>query len=51
VIEEAAELGVKEAKDWKRTGRPPAVPQFVKLPDFRPPAGWVPTGRKLTPLV
>ena len=50
-VEEAAELGVKEARDWKRTGRPPAVPQFVKAPPFRPPAGWVPTGRRLTPLV
>lgn len=50
-VDEAADLGVKEAKEWKRTGRPPAVPQFVEFPPFRPPAGWVPTGRRLTPLV
>lgn len=50
-VEEAARLGVREAKEWLKTGNPPAAPEFVKLPEFRPPPGWVPTGRRLTPLV
>jgi hypothetical protein len=32
----AAELGVKEAQDWLRTGQPPHRPQWVEPPHFDP---------------
>ena len=47
-VANAAERGVREAQEWLRTGRPPAVPQFVQRPPFLPPPGWVPSGRALS---
>jgi SPP1 gp7 family putative phage head morphogenesis protein len=47
-VADAAEQGVTEARRRLRTGRPPAVPEFVPPPPFSPPAGWVPTGRRLS---
>lgn len=49
-VEDAAALGVKEAKEWLRTGNPPLVPEFVRDPGFELPPGWIPTGRRLVPL-
>lgn len=46
-LEAAAARGVREAIDWKRTGRPPIFPQYVAPPPFDIPRGWVPVGRKL----
>lgn len=39
-IEDAAALGVEEAKEWLRTGRPPAHPHWVNPPPYEPPPGW-----------
>lgn len=44
-LRDAARRGVREAKEWLRTGMPPIFPEYVALPDFRPPPGWVPVGR------
>jgi hypothetical protein len=44
-VETAAEAGVGEARRWLRTGVPPAVPQYVAWPDFRPDPRWVPVSR------
>ncbi len=49
-IEDAADYGCQEAKDWLRTGQRPRNPQFVQRPPFDLPKGWVPTGHKLSPL-
>lgn len=46
-IEDAASYGAAEARQWLETGVPPADPQYVPWPPFRPPPGWVPTGRRL----
>jgi SPP1 gp7 family putative phage head morphogenesis protein len=47
-LEAAARLGVSEAREWLRTGNPPAVPQFVNPADFpQPPEGWVPVSHGL----
>ena len=35
--EQAAERGVKEAKEWVRTGIPPATPEWVEHPPFVAP--------------
>lgn len=43
-IADAARRGVREAKEWRRSGQAPIFPEYVKLPDFRPPDGWVPVG-------
>lgn len=45
--EVAASMGVAEAVKWVETGRPPAIPQYVKPPPYGTPKGWVPTGRRL----
>ena len=50
-VADAALHGVREAKQWQRTGRPPANPEFVPPPPFDIPAGWTPTGPRLTPIV
>lgn len=39
-IEDAAAAGVREAKDWMRTGRPPITPTWVAHPPFDLPRGW-----------
>lgn len=46
-VSDAARRGVREAIQWKKTGQPPAFPEYVRMPNFSPPRGWVPTGRKL----
>lgn len=38
----AASYGVREAKLWIETGRPPAMPEYVAFPPFDLPPGWVP---------
>ena len=40
-LERAAELGVREAQRWVRSGRPPANPEFVEHPPFDLPNGWM----------
>lgn len=50
-VEDAAARGVREAIRWRDTGEPPRRPQFVKPPPFDIPKGWVPTGRRLEPVV
>lgn len=50
-IEDAAEKGVREAREWLRTGHPPAVPTFVKSPPFDLPKGWVPIRPDLAPVL
>lgn len=50
-IEDAASYGVKEAKDWERSGRAPLNPQYVTLPSFRPSASFEPVRGRLTPLI
>lgn len=47
---QAAGYGVREAREWVRTGRPPRSPEYVRPIPFPLPAGWVPTGRRLVPL-
>lgn len=37
-VASAARHGVKEAIDWDRFGRPPARPEWVPMPPFRPDA-------------
>lgn len=49
-ITDAAGYGVREAIEWKETGVAPSRPEFVSIPDFPLPKGWVPTGRRLTPV-
>lgn len=49
-LKAAARAGVREAQEWLRTGKPPAVPEWVEIPDFPLPRGWVPVGRRLTPI-
>jgi SPP1 gp7 family putative phage head morphogenesis protein len=44
-VEDAARAGVREAREWLRTGRPPAQPQFVQPPPFDLPPGWQGAGR------
>lgn len=50
-VRAAAGYGVREAAEWLRTGVPPAEPEYVKPFPFDVPAGWVPTGRRLSALV
>lgn len=40
-LEQAAALGVREAKVWLQSGIPPERPQFVRHPPFDLPDGWV----------
>lgn len=40
-IRQAARHGIEEAKIWMQTGIEPVEKAFVKMPDFRPPAGFV----------
>lgn len=47
-IEQAASYGVREAKEWVRTGNPPVYPQYVPMLPFLPPRGWIPTGSRLS---
>lgn len=44
-IEAAARLGVAEAQEWRRTGQPPANPEYrlASIP-FRPREGWTSAG-------
>lgn len=49
-VRAAAGRGVREAQEWLRTGTPPASPEFVRPFPFSVPPGWVPTGRRLSPL-
>lgn len=49
-VEDAAARGVREAQRWLRTGRPPEVPQVVGRVPLVLPKGWVPTGRRLSPV-
>jgi SPP1 gp7 family putative phage head morphogenesis protein len=46
-IEDAAARGVREAREWLRSGRPPSVPEWVRPITFAIPKGWIPTGRRL----
>ncbi len=39
-IAQAADMGVKEAQEWLRTGAEPSPPARVPWPDFRPPAAF-----------
>lgn len=50
-VEDAAAAGVREAKEWARTGHPPATRTFVKPPPFDLPKGWVPVARGLRAVV
>ncbi|HYH63939.1 MAG TPA: phage minor head protein [Urbifossiella sp.] len=50
-VEDAAAKGVREAMKWLATGVPPASPSWVRPPPFDIPKGWVPTGRRLEPVV
>lgn len=50
-IEDAAHYGVVEARKWERTGKPPSVPAYVTLPEFRPSASWEPVKGRLVPLI
>lgn len=50
-VEDAAARGVREAKRWEAAGTPPARPEWVRPPGFPLPKGWVPTGRRLEPVV
>lgn len=49
-VRDAAARGVREAQEWLKTGTPPVNPEFVRLPGFALPKGWIPTGRRLSPL-
>lgn len=49
-VRDAAKYGVREAQEWLKTGRPPLYPEFVSLPQFPLPVGWVPTSRRLSPI-
>ena len=46
-IEDAAAKGVREAREWLRSGRPPSMPEWVRPITFALPKGWIPTGRRL----
>lgn len=39
-VEDAAGRGVNEAREWLRTGEPPAAPRHVEHPPFDLPEGW-----------
>ena len=39
-VEDAAAAGVREAKEWLRSGEAPAAPEWVQTPPFGPPPGW-----------
>lgn len=43
-LEQAAARGVREAIEWLETGNPPAKPEWVELPKFRPSPGYVTAG-------
>lgn len=49
-VEDAAGYGVREAKEWIRSGTPPLVPEWVRDPGFALPDGWIPSGRRLVPV-
>ena len=46
-LEDAAAHGVREAREWLRTGIPPARPEWCEVPPFKLPKGWVPVGDRL----
>jgi SPP1 gp7 family putative phage head morphogenesis protein len=48
-IEDAAEYGVREAIQWRDTGVPPSIPEWVTMPVFELPKGWVPVSARLEP--
>lgn len=50
-IADAAARGVREAREWNRTGIPPAVPEFVPAPPFELPKNWIPTGQRLAAVI
>lgn len=39
-VQQAAEAGIEEAREWERTGIEPADPAFVAMPPFQPPPGF-----------
>lgn len=39
-IEQAAQMGVREAQEWLRTGYPPAVPEFIQPIEFHQSPSW-----------
>jgi hypothetical protein len=41
-VEDAAGMGIAEAKEWQKTGEPPASPAFVAWPNVKQPPGWSP---------
>jgi SPP1 gp7 family putative phage head morphogenesis protein len=48
-IEDAAEYGVREAIAWLRSAIAPTIPEWVAMPFFELPKGWVPVSGRLTP--
>jgi SPP1 gp7 family putative phage head morphogenesis protein len=46
-VADAAWYGVSEAKKWLETGEPPVFPQWVTMPPFELPPGWVPVGSRI----
>lgn len=40
-LEDAAGYGVREAKRWLKSGRPPSEPEYVEHPPFDLPPGWM----------
>jgi Phage Mu protein F like protein len=39
-LEQAASMGIDEAKEWLLTGQPPTSPIHVPMPPFAPPVSW-----------
>lgn len=50
-IEDAALRGIREARQWLRTGQPPMNRTYVAHPPFDLPKGWVQTGKRLVAAV
>jgi SPP1 gp7 family putative phage head morphogenesis protein len=48
-IEDAAEYGVREAIAWRDSGLPPTIPEWVTMPLFELPKGWIPVSARITP--
>lgn len=48
-VEDAAASGIKEAREWLRTGLPPSAPEYVPYPRVELPEGWAPVGDSLVP--
>lgn len=43
-IDDAADLGIREAREWLRTGIEPVQPAYVSWPSVQLPKGWTPGG-------